>query len=72
MAISIDFIDISSNILQTNKLITVIRCKDQVANWALVRVAHCAGMAKLKINVAQEKFILEFAVILVTQCRDKK
>jgi len=29
-------------------------------------------VAKLKINVAQEKFILQFAIILVKQCRDKQ
>jgi len=29
-------------------------------------------VAKLKINVAQGKFILEFAVILGKQCRDKQ
>jgi len=29
-------------------------------------------VAKLKINVAQEKFILESAIILVKQCRDKQ
>jgi len=29
-------------------------------------------VTKLKINVPQEKFILEFAVILVKQCRDKQ
>jgi len=29
-------------------------------------------VVKLKINVPQGKFILEFAVILVKQCRDKQ
>jgi len=33
---------------------------------------HYACVAKLKINVAQRKFILEFAIILVKQCRDKQ
>jgi len=46
-----------------------------VAHCAPVSMAHCApcgqvkiNMAKLKTNVAQGKFILEFAVILVKQC----
>jgi len=29
-------------------------------------------VAKLKINMAKGKFILEFAVLLVKQCRDKQ
>jgi len=29
-------------------------------------------VAKLKINVIQGKFILEFAVILIKQCSDKQ
>jgi len=37
-----------------------------------VSVAHCARVAKLKINVTKEKFILAFAVILVKQCRNKQ
>jgi len=39
---------------------------------AMIRWPIVPGVAKLKINVAQEKFILEFAVILVKQCRDKQ
>jgi len=64
MAISIDFSNISTNFLgkQTNN-------SDQSASirWFIV-----PRVAKLKINVAQGKFILEFAVILVKQCRDKQ
>jgi len=64
MAISIDFSKISSNFLgkQTNN-------SDQGAKirWPIV-----PPVAKLKINVTQGKFILEFAVILVKQCRDKQ
>jgi len=69
MAISIDFINISTNFLgkQTNN-------SDQgaIIRWSIVPqsawpiVSH---VAKLKVNVAQGKFILEFAVILVKQCR---
>jgi len=61
MATSIDFSKISSNSLdkQTNNI-------DQgaIIRWPIV--------AKLKINVAKGKFILEFTIILVKQCRDKQ
>jgi len=64
MAISIDFSNISTNFLgkQTNN-------SDQgtIIRWPIV-----PRMAKLNINVPQGKFILEFAVILVKQCRDKQ
>jgi len=64
MAISIDFITISSNSLgkQNNNSEQGARIR-----WPIV-----PRVAKLEINVAQGKFILEFAVILVKQCRDKQ
>jgi len=64
MAISIDFINISSNFRgkQTNN-------SDQGARIRWPIVPH---VTKLEINVAQGKFILEFAVILVKQCKDKQ
>jgi len=64
MAISIDFINISVDLLgkQTNN-------SDQGAMIRWLIVPH---VAKLKVNVAQGKYILEFAVILVRQCRDKQ
>ena len=64
MAISIDFSNILSNSLgkQTNN-------SDQ---GAMIRWPVVPHVAKLKINVAQGKFILEFAVILVKHCRDKQ
>jgi len=72
MAISIDIINISTNLLgkQTNN-------SDQGAIWSgsplcPISVAHCVPVARLKINVAQRKFILEFAVIIVKQCRSKQ
>jgi len=37
----------------------------------MVRWPIVLRVAELKINVPQGKFILEFAVILVEQCRDK-
>jgi len=63
MAISIDFINFSTNFLgkQTNKSEqgAMIRWPNVPQSaWPIV---PCG--AKLKINVAQEKFILEFAVI---------
>jgi len=72
MAISIDFSKISTNLLgkQTNN-------SDQgaIIRWPIVprsALPIVPRVAKLKINVAQGKFILEFAVILVKQCRDKQ
>jgi len=64
MAISIDFINISTNFLskQTNNI-----DQDAMFRWPIV-----PRVAMLKINVAQGKFILEFAIILVMQCRDKQ
>ena len=64
MAISIDFSNISSNSLgkQTNN-------SDQ---GAMIRWPIVPHVAKLKINMAKGKFILEFAVLLVKQCRDKQ
>jgi len=55
MAISVDFINISTNVLgkQTNT-------SDQ---GAIIRWPIVPCVAKLKINVAQGKFILEFAII---------
>jgi len=72
MAISIDFINISTNSLgkQTNN-------SDQGAmgRWLIVTrsvwpvVPH---VAELKINVAQGKYILEFAIIILAkQCRQQ-
>jgi len=60
MTISIDFANISTNLLgkQTNN-------SDQ---GAMVRWLVVPRVAKLKINEAQRKFILEF----VKQCRDKQ
>jgi len=72
MAISVDFNNISTNFLgeHTNN-------SDQgaIIRWPIVpRSAWpiVPRMAKLNINVPQGKFILEFAVILVKQCRDKQ
>jgi len=67
MAISIDFINISTNLLgkQTNN-----SDQDAIIRWPIVSLAHCARVAKLKINMAQENFILEFTVIRVEQCRN--
>jgi len=72
MAKSINFNNISSNFLgkQTNN-------SDQgaIIRWPIVpRSAWpiVPWMAKLNINVPQGKFILEFAVILVEQCRDEQ
>ena len=64
MAIFIDFSNRSTNFLgkQTNS-------SDQ---GAIVRWPIVSRVAKLKINVPQGKSILEFAVILVKQCRDKQ
>jgi len=55
MAISIDFIDISSNFVskQTN----------YSYQGAIIRWLIAPGVAKLKINLAHGKFILKFAVI---------
>jgi len=64
MARSIDFSNISTNFLgkQTSN-------SDQgtIIRWPIV-----PRVAKLKINVLRGKFILEFAAILVKQCRDKQ
>jgi len=61
MAKFIYFRKISTNLLdkQTNN-------NDQraIIRWPIV--------ATLKTNVAQGKFILKFAVILIKQCRDKQ
>jgi len=38
-----------------------------MVRWPIVPL-----VAKLKLIVAQEKFILEFATILVKQCRNKQ
>jgi len=72
MAISIDFSKISTNFLgkQTNN-------SDQgaIIRWPIVpRSAwpFVPRVTKLKINAAQGKVILEFAVILVKQCTDKQ
>jgi len=64
MVISIDFSNISTNFFakQTNN-------SDQ---GAIIRWPIVPRMAKLNINVHQGKFILDFAVILVEQCRDKQ
>jgi len=71
-AISIDFSNISTNVLakQTNN-------SDQgaIIRWPIVPQSAwpiVPRVAKLKINVPQRKFVLEFAVILVKQCRDKQ
>jgi len=39
---------------------------------AIIKWPIVLCVAKLKINVLHGKFILEFAVILVSQCRDKQ
>jgi len=39
---------------------------------AIIRWPIVPRVAKLKINVPQGDFILEFPVILVKQCRDKQ
>jgi len=72
MAIFIDFINISTNLLgkQTNN-------SDQgaIIRWPIVPQSVwpiVPRVTKLKINVTQGKCILEFAVILVKQCRDKQ
>jgi len=39
---------------------------------AIIRWPIVPRVAKLKINVPQGKFILEFSVILVKQCKDKQ
>jgi len=39
---------------------------------AMIRWPIVPRVAKLKINVAQGNFILEFAIILVKQCRNKQ
>jgi len=64
MAISIDFSKILTNFLgkQPNN-------SDQ---GAIIRKPIVSPVAKLKINVVLGKFILEFAVILVKQYRDKQ
>jgi len=64
MAISKEFINTSFNFLgkQTNN-------SDQ---GAIIRWPIVPRVSKLKINVAQGIFILEFAVMLVKQCRDKQ
>jgi len=61
MAIFINFSNSSTKFLgkQTND-------SDQ---GAIIILPH---VAKLKINVPQGKFILEFAFILIKQCRDKQ
>jgi len=51
--------------LWANKLRTVVRV--QWSAWPIV-----PGIAKLKINVAQGKFISELAIILVKQGRAKQ
>jgi len=68
MAISIDFIDISSNLLckQTNNSDQGARFRWLIVPWSAWPIV--LRVAKLKINMAQEKFILAFAVILVEQC----
>jgi len=72
MAISINFSNISTNFLgkQTNNSDqgTIIRWP--IVPWSAWPIV--SWMAKLNINVPQGKFILEFAVILVKQCRDKQ
>jgi len=65
-----DFTSISTNLLgkQTNN-------SDQGAMPILPRSAwpFVPRVIKLKINMASEKFIIEFAIILVKQCyRDKQ
>jgi len=72
MAIFIDFSNSSTNLLgkQTNN-------SDQgaIIRWPIVPQSEWPikpRVAKLKRNVPQGKFILEFAVILVRPCRDKR
>jgi len=64
MAIFIDFIHISTNFL----------CKqtDNSDQGAMIKWYIVLRVAKLKINVVQGNFIVEFAIILVKQCRDKQ
>jgi len=38
----------------------------------MIRWPIVPRVAKFKINVAKGKFILEFAVLIVKQCRDKQ
>jgi len=64
MAIPINF----SNIL-TNFLDKQTKNSDQ---GAIIRWPIVPRVTKSKINVVQGKFILEFAVILVKQCRDNQ
>jgi len=43
-----------------------------IINMCSGQGAHCARVAKLKRNVAQWNFILDFAIIPVKKCREKE
>jgi len=72
MAIYIHLIKIVSITFWTNKLITVVRVQYSIDPLCPDQLGPLCRMAKLKINVAQGTVILEFAIILIGQCRDKQ